>query len=176
MTQRFHEFFTQHFLTIFLVKSKLSAAKKCKTTTFSRVLHPKKSTIFSGNQSWIFGQKIKISNSVRQRSSNFFQPSFGCSLFSSHLNVKTNGRRGKCIKSSICLSYFSEPLRMEHFHKLVSRKRRWKQFTEAIVGLLTIFCRWNTLTYMKSLHRHFKSSIKMLKINLQLGTSKYLKL
>ena len=35
-----------------------------KTSTFSRVFHPKKSTIFSGNQSWIFGQKMKISNSV----------------------------------------------------------------------------------------------------------------
>ena len=65
-----------------------------KTPTFSRVFHPKffwqffswnqscqqlkclkpqhfhefftkeKSTIFSGNQSWIFGQKMKISNSV----------------------------------------------------------------------------------------------------------------
>ena len=29
------------FLTIFLVKSKLSTAKKSKTTTFSRVFHPK---------------------------------------------------------------------------------------------------------------------------------------
>ena len=53
------------FLTIFLVKSKLSTAKKSKTTTFSRVFHPKKSTIVSGNQSWIFGQKMKISNCVR---------------------------------------------------------------------------------------------------------------
>ena len=44
------------FLTIFLVKSKLSTAKKSKTTTFSRVFQPKKSTIFTGNQSWIFGQ------------------------------------------------------------------------------------------------------------------------
>ena len=36
--QHFHEFFTQiFFLTIFLVKSKLSTAKKYKTTTFSRV-------------------------------------------------------------------------------------------------------------------------------------------
>ena len=39
--QHFHEFFTQIFLTIFLVKSKLSTAKKSKTTTFSRVFHPK---------------------------------------------------------------------------------------------------------------------------------------
>ena len=30
------------FFTIFLVKSKLSTAKKSKTTTFSRVIHPKK--------------------------------------------------------------------------------------------------------------------------------------
>ena len=60
--EHFHEFFT--FLTIFLVKSKLSTAKKSKTAAFSRVFHPKKSTIFSGNQSWLFGQKIKISNSV----------------------------------------------------------------------------------------------------------------
>ena len=49
--QHFHEFFTQFFLTIFLVKSKLSTAKNSKTRTFSRVFHPKKSTIFSGNQS-----------------------------------------------------------------------------------------------------------------------------
>ena len=38
--QHFHEFFTQIFLAIFLVKSKLSTAKKSKTTTFSRVFHP----------------------------------------------------------------------------------------------------------------------------------------
>ena len=57
-------FSPKFFLTIFLVKSKLSTAKKSKITTFSRVFHPKKSTIFSGNQSWIFGQKMKISNSV----------------------------------------------------------------------------------------------------------------
>ena len=34
-------------LTIFLVKSKLSTAKKSKTTTFSRVFRPKKSRQFS---------------------------------------------------------------------------------------------------------------------------------
>ena len=62
--QHFHEFSPNFFLTIFLVKSKLSTAKKSKPTTFSRVFHPEKLTIFSGNQSWIFGQKMKISNSV----------------------------------------------------------------------------------------------------------------
>ena len=60
-SQVFHPKF---FFTIFLVKSKLSTAKKSKTTTFSRVFHPQKSAIFSGNQSWIFDQKMKISNSV----------------------------------------------------------------------------------------------------------------
>ena len=59
--QHFHEFFTKNF---FLVNSKLLTAKKSKPTTFSRVFHPEKSTIFSGNQSWILGQKMKISNSV----------------------------------------------------------------------------------------------------------------
>ena len=39
--QHIHKFFTQIFLKIFLVKSKLSTAKKSKTTTFSRVFHPK---------------------------------------------------------------------------------------------------------------------------------------
>ena len=58
--QHFHEFF----IPIYLVKLKLSTVKKSKTTTFSRVFHPPKSAIFSGNQSWIFGQKMKISNSV----------------------------------------------------------------------------------------------------------------
>ena len=47
----FTSFSSKIFLTIFLVKSKLSTAKKPKTTTFSRVFHPKKSTIFSGNKS-----------------------------------------------------------------------------------------------------------------------------
>ena len=40
-TQHFQEFFAQIFLTIFLVKSKLSTAKKSKITTISRVFHPK---------------------------------------------------------------------------------------------------------------------------------------
>ena len=44
----FHEFFTKFFLTIFLVKSKLSTAKKSKTTTFSRVFHPQKIDYFLG--------------------------------------------------------------------------------------------------------------------------------
>ena len=57
----FSRVFHPIFLTFFLVKSKLSTAKKYKTKTFSRVFHPKKG---SGNQSWIFGQKMKISNSV----------------------------------------------------------------------------------------------------------------
>ena len=47
-TRVFHPKF---FLTIFLVKSKLSTAKKSKTTSFSRFLYPKKSTIFTGNNS-----------------------------------------------------------------------------------------------------------------------------
>ena len=57
----FHPIF---FLTISLVKSKLSTAKKSKTKHFHDFFTAKKSTIFSRNQSWIFGQKMKISNSV----------------------------------------------------------------------------------------------------------------
>ena len=41
----FTSFSAKLFWTIFLVKSKLSTARKPKTTTFSRVFHPKKSTI-----------------------------------------------------------------------------------------------------------------------------------
>merc|ERR1712004_91188 len=44
----FHEFFTKKVLTIFLVKSKLSTAKKSKTATFSRFFHPKKIDNFLG--------------------------------------------------------------------------------------------------------------------------------
>ena len=111
--------------------------------------------------------------SVRPTSSN--------PLLVAHHSVHSWTRRRtedavQCIKSSCCLSYFSELLWVPTtFRKLVSRKRRWKQFMEAIVGLLTIFCRWNTLTYKKLLHRHLTSSIKMFKINLQLGTSKFFK-
>ena len=40
-TNTFTSFSSKFFMTIFLVKSKLSTAKKSKTTTFSRVFHPK---------------------------------------------------------------------------------------------------------------------------------------
>ena len=43
----FTSFLPKIFLTIFLVKSKLSTAKKSKTTTFSRVFHPEKNRQFS---------------------------------------------------------------------------------------------------------------------------------
>ena len=49
------------------MKSNLSTVKKSNPTTFSRVFRPKKSTIFSGIQSWIFGQKMKISYSVYRK-------------------------------------------------------------------------------------------------------------
>ena len=57
----FTSFSPKFFLTIFLVKSKLSTVKQPKTTKFSRVFHPKRIDNFSRE---IFGQKIKISNSV----------------------------------------------------------------------------------------------------------------
>ena len=55
--QHFHEFFIQIFLTTFLFKSKLSTAKRSKTTTFSRVCHPKKLTIFLGKSKLNFWRK-----------------------------------------------------------------------------------------------------------------------
>ena len=54
--QHFHEFFTQFFLTIFLVKSKLSTTKKCKSPTFSQVFHQ---FFFFDN----FSREIKVVNS-----------------------------------------------------------------------------------------------------------------
>ena len=79
------DFHPNIFLTIFLVKSKLSTAKKSKTTTFSQVFHPKKSTIFSGNQSWTFGRKMKISNSIFELSSKI--------VFLTHFRHIGGGRR-----------------------------------------------------------------------------------
>ena len=87
--QRFHEFFIHFFFWhFFLVKSKLSTVKKPKTTTFSWVFHSKKSTNFSENQSWISGQKMKISNSVSGKS-----PGFSASLI-----AKSVSRLGTLIK------------------------------------------------------------------------------
>ena len=40
--------------------------KSPKPQHFREFFHPKKMTIFSGNQSWTFGQKMKILNSVRR--------------------------------------------------------------------------------------------------------------
>ena len=61
--QHFHEFFIQIFLKIFLVKWKLSIAKKSKTTTFSRVFHPPENGQFSRERKLEFLDKKKISNS-----------------------------------------------------------------------------------------------------------------
>ena len=48
------------FLTIFLVESKLSTAKSPKPQHFHEFSPKANLQFFSGNQSWIFGQKIKI--------------------------------------------------------------------------------------------------------------------
>ena len=56
-TPTFSRVFTQFFLTIFLVKSKLSTAKKFKTTTFLRVFHPKKIDTFLGKSKLNFWTK-----------------------------------------------------------------------------------------------------------------------
>ena len=53
----FTSFSPKIFLTIFLVKSKLSTAKKSKTTTFSRVFHPKKIDNFLGKSKLNFWTK-----------------------------------------------------------------------------------------------------------------------
>ena len=55
--QHFHEFFNPNFLTIFLVESKLSTAKKSKTAAFSRVFTQSNSTIFLGKSKLNFWTK-----------------------------------------------------------------------------------------------------------------------
>ena len=117
-------FHPKFFLTTFLVKSKLYTAKKSKTTTFSRVFHPEKSTTFSGNQSWIFGQKMKISNSVLRwvgadlgdfevnrdyrltskmikfwSTGGWFQLFLTVFLYWSHLTLKAASKASRCLLS-----------------------------------------------------------------------------
>ena len=53
----FYAFLTQIFFDNFFVKSKLSTAKKSKTTTFSRVFHPKKIVNFLGKSKLNFRTK-----------------------------------------------------------------------------------------------------------------------
>ena len=85
--QHFHEFFTQFFLTIFLVKSKLSTAKKTKTTTFS----PKKNRQFSReiivdflDRKWRF---CKNSNFLNDISETFWVISKHCVSFFFHFGT-----------------------------------------------------------------------------------------
>ena len=84
LTKPQHEFFTTKKLTIFLVKLKLSKAKKSKTTTFPRVFYPKKIDNFLGNSKLNFWTKNEdfekcVENSFAQKivksfvSSNFFE-------------------------------------------------------------------------------------------------------
>ena len=70
------------FLTIFLVKSKLSTAKMPKTTTFSRVFHPQKNRQCSreikvefSDKKWRFGTVCKI---VKLLFKNFCWPNLLC--------------------------------------------------------------------------------------------------
>ena len=62
-TTTFSRIFSLKFLTIFLVKSKLPTAKKSKITTFS----PKKFDNFLGKSKLNFRTKMKISNSVEMQ-------------------------------------------------------------------------------------------------------------
>ena len=64
--QHFHEFFSQIFFwQFFSWNQSCQQLKSTKPQRFHEFFTPKNSTIFLGNQSWIFGQKMKISNSVR---------------------------------------------------------------------------------------------------------------
>ncbi len=81
-TLTFSRVFHPIFLTIFLVKSKLSTAKMSKNTTFSRVFHPKKSRQFPReikveflDKKWRFRTvcylQAKCNNSCKARCENW---------------------------------------------------------------------------------------------------------
>ena len=57
----FHQIF---FWQFFSWNQSCQQLKSPKPQLFNEFFYPPKSTIFLGNQSWIFGQKMKISNSV----------------------------------------------------------------------------------------------------------------
>ena len=60
----FTSFSPNFFLQFFSWNQSCQQLRSPKPQQFHEFFHPKKSTIFSRNQSWIFGQKMKISNSV----------------------------------------------------------------------------------------------------------------
>ena len=62
--QHFHEFLPNIFWQFFSWNQSCQQLKSPKPQHFHEFFTPKPSTIFSENQSWIFGQKMKISNSV----------------------------------------------------------------------------------------------------------------
>ena len=62
----FTSYFTQNFFwQFFSWNQSCQQLKSPKPQHFREFFTPQKLTIFSENQSWIFGQKMKISNSVR---------------------------------------------------------------------------------------------------------------
>ena len=63
-TPTFSRVFHPNFFWQFFSWNQSCQQLKCPKPQFFHEFSPKKSTIFSGNQSWIFGQKMKISNSV----------------------------------------------------------------------------------------------------------------
>ena len=60
----FTSFSQNFFWQFFSWNQSCQQLKSLKPQHFHEFFTPKKSTIFSGNQSWIFGQKMKISNSL----------------------------------------------------------------------------------------------------------------
>ena len=98
----------------FIVKSKLSTAKKSKTRTFSRVFHPK----------FFLGQKMKISNSMTNdanRGQNIKMLSFGNLTFVKNLS-KNFERFG--VKPKTILKYKSRVSQLKSLQTRFSSETR----------------------------------------------------
>ncbi len=114
--RHFHEFFTQIFLAIFLVKSKLSTAKKSKTATFSRVFLSQKIDNFSReikveflDKKWRFRT---VCGQQRLETIHWWRQIFGkCTVDRGYVDVFQKKKHSRIHPISFCLPKGLWPLR-----------------------------------------------------------------
>ena len=105
--------------------------KSPKPQHFHEFFTPKKSTIFSGNQSWIFGQKMKISNSVKKSGKSSWNFVY---IFKLHIHTVRNlhflSKNSTLISRENCRFFW-----LENLVNMLSKSSNWPWMSPHMVNL-----------------------------------------
>ena len=133
--QHFHEFFSQYFLTIFLMKSKLSTAKKSKTTTFSRVFPPN----FLGKSKLNFWTKNEDFEQCARIGLGGYVVKMGFHSIQSSIKLSEKGWSETSKSPCKSLSKSAE------YSVALAHRPPWSVFLalqDPLPGMLTVRCQW----------------------------------